>query len=114
MEEPDQRATRGIEPTVPTEPARLQSLSAQREWRGSGTIAAKAPCSTIKRNDQLKWQRLTPFEELADMLLKHLEGILGYCRTKVRFGDRILQPGTSKHVWPHMQPTARSIKKSDF
>ena len=26
--------------------------------------------------DQLKWQRLRPFEELADMLLKHLEGIL--------------------------------------
>ncbi len=36
--------------------------------------------------DQLKWQRLTPFEELAAMLLKHLEGILNYCRTKVRFG----------------------------
>jgi transposase len=36
--------------------------------------------------DQLKWQRLTPFEKLADMLLKHLEGILNYCRTKVRFG----------------------------
>ena len=36
--------------------------------------------------DQLKWQRLRPFEELADMLLKHLEGILNYCRTKVRFG----------------------------
>jgi len=36
--------------------------------------------------DQLKWQRLTPFEELADMLVKHLEGILNYCRTKVRFG----------------------------
>ena len=36
--------------------------------------------------DQLKWQRLTPFEELADTLVKHLEGILNYCRTKVRFG----------------------------
>jgi transposase len=36
--------------------------------------------------DQLKWQRLRPFEKLADMLLKHLEGILNYCRTKVRFG----------------------------
>jgi transposase len=35
---------------------------------------------------QLKWQRLIPFEKLADMLLKHLEGILNYCRTKVRFG----------------------------
>lgn len=36
--------------------------------------------------DQLKWQRLVPFEELADMLVKHLGGILNYCRTKVRFG----------------------------
>jgi len=35
---------------------------------------------------QLKWQRLIPFEKLADMLLKHLDGILNYCRTKVRFG----------------------------
>ena len=36
--------------------------------------------------DQLKWQRLIPLEDLAQMLLKHLEGILNYCRTKVRFG----------------------------
>ena len=36
--------------------------------------------------DQLRWQRLKPFEKLAEMLLKHLEGILNYCRTKVRFG----------------------------
>ena len=36
--------------------------------------------------DQLKWQRLTPFEKLAEMLWKHLEGIVNYCRTKVRFG----------------------------
>jgi len=36
--------------------------------------------------DQLKWQRLAPLEKLAEMLLKHLEGILNYCRTKVRFG----------------------------
>jgi transposase len=36
--------------------------------------------------NQLKWQRLTPFEELADMLIKHLEGILNYCSTQVRFG----------------------------
>jgi len=40
----------------------------------------------MKWISQLKWQRLTPFEELADMLVKHLEGILNYCRTKVRFG----------------------------
>lgn len=36
--------------------------------------------------DQLRWQRLKPFENLAAMLLKHLDGILNYCRTKVRFG----------------------------
>jgi len=36
--------------------------------------------------DQLNWQRLKPFEDLAAMLLKHLDGIVNYCRTKVRFG----------------------------
>ena len=36
--------------------------------------------------DQLKWQRLVPFEKLAAMLLKHLDGIANYCETKVRFG----------------------------
>ena len=36
--------------------------------------------------DQLRWQRLRPFEKLAAMLIKHLDGILNYCRTKVRFG----------------------------
>ena len=34
--------------------------------------------------DQLRWQRLEPFQKLAQMLLDHLEGILNYCRTKVR------------------------------
>ena len=36
--------------------------------------------------DQLRWQRLEPFRKLAEMLLKHLEGILNYCRAPVRFG----------------------------
>lgn len=36
--------------------------------------------------DQLRWQRLPSFQKLAGMLLTHLEGILSYCRTKVRFG----------------------------
>ena len=36
--------------------------------------------------DQLKWQRLKPMEELARMLLRHREGLLNYCRVKVRFG----------------------------
>ena len=35
---------------------------------------------------QLKWQRLKPFEKLANMLIEHLDGILNYCKTKVRFG----------------------------
>jgi transposase len=39
-----------------------------------------------KWTDQLRWQRLKPFEKLAEMLLKHLDGIANYCRTKVRFG----------------------------
>ena len=36
--------------------------------------------------DQLRWQRLEPFEKLAQMLVDHLEGILNYCRTKVPMG----------------------------
>lgn len=36
--------------------------------------------------DQLRWQRLRPFQKLAVMLLDHLEGILNYCRTKVPLG----------------------------
>jgi transposase len=36
--------------------------------------------------DQLRWQRLPSFQKLAEMLIKHLDGILNYCRTKVRFG----------------------------
>ena len=35
---------------------------------------------------QLRWQHLPSFQKLAEMLLKHLEGILNYCRTRVRFG----------------------------
>ena len=36
--------------------------------------------------DQLRWQRLLPFQKLAEMLLDHLDGILNYCRTKVPLG----------------------------
>src|ERR1700693_5415316 len=36
--------------------------------------------------DELRWQRLPPFQRLAQMLADHLDGILNYCRTKVRFG----------------------------
>jgi len=36
--------------------------------------------------DQLRWQRLEPFKKLAEMLLRHQEGLLNYCRVPVRFG----------------------------
>ena len=36
--------------------------------------------------DQLRWQRLEPFQKLGQMLLEHLDGILNYCRIKVRMG----------------------------
>ncbi len=35
---------------------------------------------------QLRWQRLPAFDKLARMLVDHLDGILNYCRVKVRFG----------------------------
>jgi transposase len=36
--------------------------------------------------DQLRWQRLKPFEKLAGMLLDHLEGILNYSRARIAMG----------------------------
>ena len=36
--------------------------------------------------DQLRWQRLPPFQRRAQMLADHLDGILNYCRSKVRLG----------------------------
>lgn len=36
--------------------------------------------------DQLRWQWLEPFKKLAEMLLRHQEGLLNYCRVPVRFG----------------------------
>lgn len=35
---------------------------------------------------QLRWQRLPAFDKLAHMLVDHVDGILNYCRVKVRFG----------------------------
>jgi transposase len=35
---------------------------------------------------QLRWQRLPAMEKLAHMLIDHADGILNYCRVKVRFG----------------------------
>lgn len=36
--------------------------------------------------DQLRWQRLAPMQKLAQMLVDHLDGILNYCKTKVKLG----------------------------
>ena len=36
--------------------------------------------------DQLRWQRLGPFQKLAQMLIDHLEGILNYCTVKPPLG----------------------------
>jgi len=60
----------------------------RRAWKGSGTIATKQPWPKYlgKWMDQLRWQRLPSFQKLAAMLIQHLDGILNYCRTKVRFG----------------------------
>src|SRR5271170_2067684 len=34
----------------------------------------------------LPWQRLAPFQKLADRLVTHLDGILNYCQIKVPLG----------------------------
>jgi transposase len=50
---------------------------------------------------QLRWQRLPSFEKLAAMLLKHLDGILNYCRTTINtstggnLGERNLSSASS-------------------
>lgn len=36
--------------------------------------------------DQLRWQRLEAFQKLGLMLVDHVDGILNYCRIKVRMG----------------------------
>ncbi len=59
-----------------------ESLEGLWNYRYAGAMT-----NYLKRwMNQLKWQRLTPFEKLADMLIKHLEGIMNYCDIKVRFG----------------------------
>jgi transposase len=64
--------------------AYLLKESLERLWSYS---YAGAMINYLQRwMDQLRWQRLKPFEKLADTLLKHLEGIANYCRTKVRMG----------------------------
>jgi len=59
-----------------------ESLERLWDYRYAGAMV-----NYLKRwMDQLRWQRLPSFQKLAATLLKHLEGILNYCRIKVRFG----------------------------
>ncbi|MDI6890829.1 MAG: ISL3 family transposase [Thermodesulfovibrionales bacterium] len=36
--------------------------------------------------EQLKWQRLEPYKKFANMIDRHIDGILGYCDNKVSLG----------------------------
>lgn len=59
-----------------------ESLEQLWNYRYEGAMA-----NYLKRwLDQLRWQRLPSFQKLAAMLIDHIDGILNYCRTKVRFG----------------------------
>jgi transposase len=59
-----------------------ESLDRLWSYRYEGSMLRYLNCWI----DQLRWQRLKSMERLADMLLRHLEGILNYCRTKVPLG----------------------------
>lgn len=48
--------------------------------------------------DQLKWQRLKPFEKLGALLAKHYDGLMNYCKVKVPFGVVEAINGTIKAV----------------
>jgi hypothetical protein len=82
-----QPTTRRAEPAVSTEPARLEGLPAQRKPGDCGTITTKDPVQLPTEMDgSTEVATIDAVREAADMLLKLLEAILSYCRTKVRFG----------------------------
>lgn len=64
--------------------AYLIKESLDRLWKYTSERAAERFLN--KWIDQLRWQRLKPFEKLAKMLLRHQEGLLNYCHVKVPFG----------------------------
>jgi transposase len=59
-----------------------ESLEQLRDYRCEGAMVN----DLRKWMDPLRRQRLPPFQKLAGTLIKHINGILNYCRTKVRFG----------------------------
>src|SRR5438045_2953349 len=87
MDQPDADTSRGVEPAVPFKPAGVQGLSAEGKPGAVVELQLRRSHDQLPADvDQLKWQRLAPFEKLADTLLKHLDGIANYCRTNVRMG----------------------------
>src|ERR1700719_2238588 len=85
MGEPGESPTRRIEPVVPDEPARLQSLPAQREPGAAVGLPLR------RRHDQLSREvdgstEMAAVDGVRKARRHAAEGILNYCRTKVRFG----------------------------
>jgi transposase len=44
------------------------------------TAARPGPGSSSTTGAQLKWQRLKPYEEFADMIERHWDGMAAYCK----------------------------------
>ena len=89
--------------------AYLQKESLERLWtyRYEGTLLRYLQ-SWI---DQLRWQRLAPFQNPAQMSLGHPDNILNYCRTKVRFGVVEAINGNIKTL---MRRRGRGYKNLDY
>src|SRR5579871_6833617 len=66
----------GTQLVVCAQPQALQSLCAQRELGPALELPLRRRDVELSPAliDQLHWQRLRPFEKLADMLLNHPEG----------------------------------------
>jgi hypothetical protein len=66
-------------------PGRLSGSSETRRHGSSRSAGAKNP-SAARRS--LRWQRLKPFEQFAELIERHWEGITAYCQpeNKVALG----------------------------
>src|ERR1700730_6601684 len=86
----DGRQAATTEPSVPVRPKSKsdESLSPQRKPGAVVEVTYEGAMLRYLRSWtlQLRWQRLPAFGKLAHMLIDHLDGILNYCRIKVRFG----------------------------
>jgi transposase len=58
--------------------------SLERLWQQPNETAAREYLRSWIR--QLRWQRLAAFEQLAQLLLDHQEGLMAFYRVKIRFG----------------------------